>query len=126
MNVETLFPMLASLCGLIAFVIVVVGIIRYMDSRTARGHTPVGLPDTPGPGPDPGAGGFYFVTANVWFIAGMVLLLGGENLFGYGRISPAVYWVAVWAAFSAAAVCARRWRAGVEVPVPGETPPSRA
>src|SRR5205823_6032084 len=66
----------------------------------------------------------YFVAANFWFIAGLVLLLGGQNLFGYVRLEPAVYWGAIWATFGLAAVCARRWRAASESPRVGGSPPA--
>jgi tRNA A-37 threonylcarbamoyl transferase component Bud32 len=65
----------------------------------------------------------YFVAANLWFIAGLVLLVGGQNVFGYVRLNPAIYWGAVWAAFGIAAVCARRWKAG-ESPRSGGSPPA--
>ncbi len=51
MNVETVFPLLASLCGLIAFVIVVVRVIRYIDSRGRREARPIDPKDTTPPPP---------------------------------------------------------------------------
>src|SRR6478735_3411111 len=80
------------------------------------GHPQAKRGNPPQPAPLTDSGGFYFVTANVWFIAGLVLMLGGRNVFGIGRIEPFVYWGALWAAFSAAAVCARRWRAAGQAP----------
>src|SRR5258708_2455234 len=103
LSITSVGMLLVCACGLVALVI------------------PVGrsrpVPEPPGPerpaGPDPGFG-VFFVTANLWLIAGLVLLLGGESMFGYRRVEPAVYWVAVWGAFATAAVCARRWRSSGE------------
>src|SRR5437763_16833291 len=65
----------------------------------------------PAPAPDPAAGGVYFVTANVWLIAGLRLLLGARTLYRYGRLEPFVSWRAVSAPCTAAAVRDRRARA---------------
>jgi tRNA A-37 threonylcarbamoyl transferase component Bud32 len=53
MTAETIFPMLASLCGLVAFVIVVVGVIRFIDSRTSRPAHPAAVQPGTGPTTEP-------------------------------------------------------------------------
>jgi hypothetical protein len=82
MNAETIFPMLASLCGLIAFVIVVVGVIRYINSRTAR-IAPLVRPANPEPARRSAAGPPVLPR----FLAGcglVTLVLLGLVVFGFG------------------------------------------
>ncbi|MDB5310081.1 MAG: Serine/threonine protein kinase [Gemmataceae bacterium] len=61
----------------------------------------------------------YFTAANLWFVAGLVLLLARGyarrdpdryTLFGSGWIDPGVYWLVVGAVFAAAGFCFLRWR----------------
>ena len=64
------FLILACLAGLVVLLV-----------AARAGRRPVERSE-PAPAPDPAAGGVYFVTANVWLIAGLVLLLGGSTLYG--------------------------------------------